>query len=344
MIYLYISVIVILILIPVSLIIYLRITEYIPQDIEDSKIIRNNNSSKSKKTLTLTTLNVGNCSLDKDQDFFLEGGKGSKCVSKQKTSKNLKAIVKMLKEIGSDFFFLQEVDEPCRRSCYTNQVKNITKKFTDYNSSFVYNYKVKHIPVPIFKPMGSAESGLLTLSKFKILESHRHRLKGDERFPKRLFFLKRCMMINKYKINDKEELILINIHLSAYDKGGLVRKKQIEHLIEFINEISKTNKYVIIGGDWNHLLDKSIYKDIMPKWVSTLPKELFDIKFRIVYDKEVNTVRSEDTPYIKGQNFETIIDGFLVSPKIEVVKINTRDYEFKYTDHNPVTISFKLNK
>ena len=342
MIYVVIAVVIILVLTPVSMIIYLSVTEYIPQDVEESKIFKNSNSSKLKKTMTLTTLNIGYSSIDKDQDFFLEGGKGSRCVSKQKTSKNLKGIASMLKETGSDFYFLQEVDEPCRRSCYTNQVKYIAKIFHDYNNSFVYNYKVKHIPLPIFKPMGSAESGLLTLSKSKISESHRHRLLGKDSFPKRLFYPKRCMMINKYRMNDKQELILINIHLSAYGKGGLKREKQIKHLIEFINEISKTNKYVIIGGDWNHIFEKSKHKGKLPKWLGVLPKELFETKFRIIYDKEVNTVRSVDTPYTKGKNFETIIDGFLVSPGIEVVKINTRDFEFKYTDHNPVTISFKL--
>ena len=150
------------------------------------------------------------------------------------------------------------------------------------------------------------------------------------------------MMVNTITCKEGRELILINIHLSAYDKGGYLRKQQIDHLIEYIKEISKTNKYVIIGGDWNHLLDNSIYQEDMPEWVSLVPDKLFKTSYKMVYDKTVNTVRSEDTPYIKGKNFETIIDGFLVSPAIEVVKVKTIDHEFKYTDHNPVTITFKL--
>ncbi len=344
MIYYIIGLIVIVLLTPVYLLLYLIITEYKPDKIENSRIMKNNISSKVKKEMTLTTLNTGYSSLDKDQDFFLEGGKGSKCVSREKTKTNLKDIVKMLKEINSDFYFLQEVDEPCRRSCFINQVRYISKKFNDYNSSFVYNYIVKYVPVPLFKPMGSAISGLLSLSKYKINESKRYQLMGDETFPRRLFFLKRCMMVNKYKLDNEKELILINIHLSAYDKGGCIRKAQCNHLIDFINELSKQNKYVIIGGDWNHLLDNSIYKEDMPEWVSLLPSKLFDTPYKIIYDKDVNTVRSEDKPYIKGENFETIIDGFLVSPAIQVTKVKARDYGFKNTDHNPVTITFKLKK
>ena len=341
MIYLYIIIPIIIIGIPITLLIYLTITEYKPDAIEDSKLIKNSKSVKSKTKMTLTTLNTGYSSLDEKQDFFVEGGKGSRCISKAKTLVNLTSIVKLLKEFNSDFYFLQEVDEPCRRSCLTNQVKYITKKFHDYNSSFAYNYKVNYVPIPLFKPMGSALSGLISLSKERIISSKRYQLKGDEKYPKRVFFLKRCMMINKYKIG-KQELTLINIHLSAYDKGGLIRKKQIDHLIEFIKEYSKENKHVIIGGDWNHLLDSTLYKSTMPEWVGLLPENLLDTSYRMIYDNSVNTVRSEDKPYIKGENFETVIDGFLVSPGIEVLNIQGSNYGFRYTDHNPVTLTFRL--
>jgi len=342
MIYIFIGVVILIILLPVALIIYLTITEYNPEEIENARIIKNNVAVKTKKTMTATTLNIGYGSLDESQDFFLEGGKRSHCVSSDKTQSNIKNIIKILKEKDSDFYFLQEVDEPCKRSCFTNQVKYISKKFNNYNSSYVNNYKVKHVPIPLFNPMGSAVSGLLSLSKHKITESKRYQLRGEETFFKRIFFLKRCMMVNTIICKDRKELILINIHLSAYDKGGYLRKQQIEHLTEFILELSKTNKYVIIGGDWNHLLDSSLYQEDMPKWVSLLPDSLFSTSYKMVYDNTVNTVRSENQPYVKGENFETVIDGFLVSPSIEVVKVETTNINFKYTDHNPVTITFKL--
>jgi len=336
------GVVIILLILLVSIISYFALTEYKPDEIENSRIIKNNITSKTKKIMKITTLNTGYSCLDKSQDFFIEGGKGSRCVSRNKTQSNLKNIIKLLRGLNSDFYFLQEVDEPCRRSCFTSQMRYISKKFNDYNSSYVNNYIVKYVPLPLFKPMGSITSGLLSLSKYKISDSKRYQLKGKEPFFKRIFFLKRCMMVNKIIYKNGKELTLINIHLSAYDKGGYLRKQQIKHLIEFINEISKTNKHVIIGGDWNHLLDDSRYKESMPDWVSLLPKALFDTKYRMVYDNEENTVRSEDTPYEKGKNFETIIDGFLVSPNIEVIKVKTTDSGFEYTDHNPVTMSFKI--
>ncbi|MBN2604249.1 MAG: endonuclease/exonuclease/phosphatase family protein, partial [Bacilli bacterium] len=55
------------------------------------------------------------------------------------------------------------------------------------------------------------------------------------------------------------------------------------------------------------------------------------------------TVRSDDAPYVEGVNFETIIDGFLLSPNITVDAVFGNDLAFENSDHNPVTIIFTLN-
>ena len=37
-----------------------------------------------------------------------------------------------------------------------------------------------------------------------------------------------------------------------------------------------------------------------------------------------------------------MIDGFIVSDNIEIINCETLDYGFKYSDHNPVLMKFKL--
>ena len=330
------------VLIPLVYIIFLMIYEYKPKEIEDAIMINPNNKLLEKE-FSLTTFNLGYCSLDKDNDFFFESGKNSRAISKEKVVSNLEGNLSIIKELDSDFYLLQEVDESGSRSYNVNQLESITTKFDNFNNSFAYDYRLKHLWYPLFKPMGSAYSGLLTLSKYGIDTSTRYELRGEESFPRRLFFLKRCMVVNKLKTKDNKDLYMINIHLSAYDKNGDIRKQQVEFLIEYLNELyDETKNYIIVGGDWNHLLPKELYKEDMPEWVNTLPEELYQDKFRLVYDKSVNTVRSEDTPYIKGQNFETVIDGFLVSPNVETVDVKSLDYGFKFTDHNPVKATFRL--
>ena len=332
----------VIILIPLGYLVFLMIYEYKPKQLEQAIMI-NANNLKVPNRFSVSTFNLGYCSLDKDNDFFFEGGENAKAISKDKVHANLKGNSELIEKLNSDFYFIQEIDEKGSRSFNVNQLEYMISKFDNYNSAFAYNYRLKYVWYPLHKPMGSAYSGLLTLSRYNIESSMRHELKGEETFPRRLFFLKRCMVVNTIKTKNNKNLYMINIHLSAYDTNGDIRKQQVNHLIEYLNDLYDEEKnYIIIGGDWNHLLPREIYKEDMPEWVSLLPDELYQDKFRLVYDKTVNTVRSEDTPYKKGVNFETVIDGFLVSPNIETVDVKTMDYGFEYTDHNPVRATFRL--
>jgi exonuclease III len=37
-----------------------------------------------------------------------------------------------------------------------------------------------------------------------------------------------------------------------------------------------------------------------------------------------------------------VIDGFIVSPNVEVLSVQTIDLDFKNSDHNPVKLTFAL--
>ncbi len=326
-----------------SFVLYLVFTEYKPEDIEEAMKLRNEIDSDLEDIKTITTFNMGYCSLDKNQDFFLEGGKNRKKISRNEVFDNLNGLTTIIKKLESDFYFLQEVDTQGSRSSNINQVEHIFKENPNYNMFYAYNYRVKWVPYPLFSPLGSAYSGLLTMSKKQFLSSTRHSLEGQETFPKSLFFLKRCMTVNRIQTNKSKNLYLINIHFSAYDKAGQYRSKQIAHVLRFIKKLyNPKENYIIVGGDFNLLLDKNAFEENMPEWVGILPQSVYESDFEVIYDSKVNTVRSEDRPYKKGINFETVIDGFIVSPNIGISKVETHDYGFEYTDHNPVTLSFKL--
>ena len=38
-----------------------------------------------------------------------------------------------------------------------------------------------------------------------------------------------------------------------------------------------------------------------------------------------------------------VIDGFILSPNVELVSVNTLDEGFTYSDHNPVKLQVKLS-
>jgi endonuclease/exonuclease/phosphatase family metal-dependent hydrolase len=322
---------------------YIVITDFTPEEIQDALILEDNEVSISGTTFTVTTFNIGYCGLDDAQDFFMDGGSMSRSSSEAQTLENLVAVNSFIETQNSDFFFLQEVDVKGTRSFNVNQQQSILNTFDDYSATYSYNLKAKWIPIPITNPLGSAYSGLMNLSKFSPDSSTRYKLPGDEPIPKRYFDLDRSIMEDVYTLDNGKKLYMLNIHLSAYDKGGTIRAEQIQFMTDYIKDLyNEGENYIIFGGDWNHLLDNDKFTEDLPDWVATIPNTLFETGFSLAYDTTVNTVRSDETPYEAGVTFETVIDGFLVSPNIQVDSIVGSDLAFENSDHNPVTLTFTL--
>lgn len=324
---------------------YIILTDYSPDDVTDSMIIENAENTITGTTFTITTFNIGYAGLDKDQDFFMDGGTMSRSSSKEQTQNNIDAFLSFMETVDSDFFLLQEVDVKADRSFDINQLEAISEHFEDYTSTFAYNFKVPWVPIPVTNPIGGVEAGLMNVSKYTVDSSTRYQLPTEDIFLQKHFDLDRAIMEDIYTLENGKKLYIVNIHLSAYDAGGTTRAEQVEFLINYIDEIYNDGEnYIVFGGDWNHLLDETKMTDDLPDWIALLPDELFETGFNLAYDTNISTVRSDDTPYTEGVNFESVIDGFLVSPNIEIISVTGHDLEFENSDHNPVTLTFKLTE
>ena len=119
-------------------------------------------------------------------------------------------------------------------------------------------FVLPHLHVYVFTPFSVQEAGIVTMSKYDIESSVRYSLPIDESFPTKFFDLDRCFMITRYRAGDSKELVLINVHLSAYDEGGVYRKKQLELLNEVLKQERDKGNYVIAGGDFNHDIAESL--------------------------------------------------------------------------------------
>ena len=160
---------------------YMTLTKEQPADVISLKA--ENNKERVLATgneFKVTTFNIGYAGLDKDQDFFMDGGKGSGSSSKEQTETNLKNMLSFLQNENSDFALLQEVDIKSLRSFDVNEHEFLKKGLPDYVSSFGKNYDTKWVPVPIINPMGYAEAGLSTFSKYTVQEAKRFQLPGME--------------------------------------------------------------------------------------------------------------------------------------------------------------------
>ena len=170
----------------------------------------------------------------------------------------------------------------------------------------------------------------------------------DNSFLAKFLDLDRCFIITRYEVANGKELVLINNHMSAYDEGGMIRAKQLELLNTVMKQEYDQGNYVIVGGDFNHVLniDEEAFssEQLVPSWVNSLSDEELPDGMKIVNasnNLEVATCRDSDIPYTKGVNYVTILDGFIISDNIVAVAENI-DADFMYSDHNPVKLTFKL--
>jgi len=290
---------------------------------------------------------MGYAGLDKEQDFFMDGGTQSRSKSKEQTKLNLEAIASVMKATGSSLFMLQEVDVNSSRSNGINEVSYLSNTFPHYSSVFGTNYKVTWVPVPVLDPMGSVHSGLLTLSQYASTSNVRYDLPGKESWPRQQFDLDRAFMESRFPVNNGKELILINLHLSAFDKGGTICKQQLEYLSTYIEKENNKGNYLILGGDWNHSLpgtapDRFKTRQAWPEWLQKFPEDFKPDGFEWAVDAKVPSVRTLDVPYTEAVNFRAVIDGFLVSPNITIHKVQGHELSFEHSDHNPVTVDFIL--
>jgi hypothetical protein len=105
-------------------------------------------------------------------------------------------------------------------------------------------------------------------------------------------------------------------------------------MLDYITHIYDPQKnYVVVGGDFNYLMDRKI--DDHPDWLPPFPNDLYDSEFLPVFDSKKTTMRS-------SEGKEYTIDGFIVSKNVKVIDCKTLDYRFEFSNHNPVTLKFKI--
>lgn len=330
---------------------YLALTEYRPQPIIPVQLRggQQDRALSPGDELIVTSFNIGYAALDQDTDFFMDGGTMSRGISKERVEANLTKIVDFLKWQDSDIYLIQEVDQKSTRSYSVDQRAKISDSLEDYDSSFGINYQVGWVPVPLQQPMGKVLSGILTLSKFTVSDTSRYVLPGEYSWPTRLAQLDRCLLESRIPLTNRKELVIAHVHLSAYDEGGFIRNQQLSFLEEYARSEYAKGNYVIIGGDWNHLLSKNPdefrarHSANWPDWLQLLPRDFLS-EFKWAYDEEIPTNRSLEAPYNPKTSFVVTIDGFLVSPNIEILEVRGHDLGFQFSDHNPVTVRLRLEQ
>ncbi|MBP3412746.1 MAG: endonuclease/exonuclease/phosphatase family protein [Oscillospiraceae bacterium] len=326
---------------------FLTVTEYNPAFAETAdRGSVNRTETIVNRSLSLLSFNTGYAGLGADADFFMDGGEGVLPAEEASVQENMEGIQKLLSLTDTDFIFLQEVDTDSQRSFNTNQWLKYEKELKDYESRFALNHSCSYVPYPFTQPMGKIHSGIATYSSYDIVSATRYSLPNPFSWPTRIANLKRCLLVTRIPIEDSEQqLVLINVHMEAYDDGS-GKSEQTRQLISLVKEEYAKGNYVIAGGDFNQSFPES---DAFPVkdpqlWTPGVLTRISD-GFKYCYDDSTPTCRLLNQPYDPDSEDTQfyVIDGFLVSPNITIDRVETLDYDFLYSDHNPVLLEFTLN-
>ncbi len=304
---------------------------------------------KIGQSYTAVIQNLGFGAYTDDFTFFMDGGKQSWAESRESVVACIEASASKIEALNPDFIMLQEVDFDSTRSYHINQRQMLENRFKAYSSAFAVNYNSAFLMYPLTQPHGASKSGILTLSKHNISETLRRNLPISQGFSKFLD-LDRCYTISRIPTENGKELVLFNVHLSAYGGSDEIRTAQMTMLFKDMKKEYENGNYIVCGGDFNHdFTGDSTQKlnggqTVDFGWAQPFPADLLPdcIKRCTNYSGElIPTCRNCDVPYEEG-NFTIIVDGFLVSENVEAVKTENIKADFKYSDHNPVVLEFVL--
>ena len=318
---------------------------------------------------TMLNWNIGFGAYSDDYSFFMDGGKYSRGFSEEAVQKNLDGVKETVSEASAkyaknefDFICYQEVDYEATRSYKINQSRFLYTFHDAYSYVFAQNYDSPYILFPFNEPHGANKSGIMTFSKYRIESAIRKQVPVEKGFMKYLD-LDRCYSKTRISVNKGErDLLIINLHLSAYTSDGTIAIEQLKLLLADCKQEIEKGNYVICAGDFNK--DLVGYADVSGEssatlfcdnsavegWAKQIDSKVFEntrmSKVEYTEYLEGNPVpscRNADRPYSED-NKVYIVDGFLVSDNVQVTNAIVLDEQFKYSDHNPVVMSFKLKK
>ena len=303
------------------------------------------------ENLTVTAWNIGFGAYTDQFSFFMVGGEYSRGFSEKIVKETVESMGAQLANFRSDFNLVQEVDVDSTRSYHIDEKALLLESLPTQNAVFTQNYDSPYLFWPLIKPHGKSKSGLLTLSDYEITSAERRSLPIQDGFAK-FIDLDRCYSSSRIPTASGKELVLYNVHLSAYSTDPTIADQQLAVLYEDMIAEYAADNYVVCGGDFNKDLlgdSSEIFGVSMEggNWAKSFPFENVPDGFSVIapYNPEnpVPSSRNADAPWDPETNFQLTIDGFLISDNVECVQADTADLQFAYSDHNPVQLTFRLN-
>jgi len=341
------------------------------QELQVEEISQNTeagNELTTEKNYSALTYNIGFGAYTPDFSFFMDGGKSSWAKSKDSVKETIKGAGELVASKDPDFALVQEIDLDATRSYHVNEYSILKENIPAYNCVFAQNYDSAFLFYPFTQPHGKSKAGLALFSKYPITGSLRRSFPISTSFTK-FFDLDRCYSISRVPVDNGKELVIFELHMSAYGNSDAIREGQIRMLSEDMQKEYEAGNYVICGGDFNHDLKAADTQSkasdasnntqtdsgdsaepeslAYPFPRSELPEHFSFCLDQLSEDEKNNlwnSARNADMEYVPGETYTVTLDGFIISDNVECTKYENVNTGYSYSDHDPVYMEFQLKK
>ena len=307
-------------------------------------------------TASLIIWNTGYSGLGAKSNFFYDGNgallSGGKMVRppEELVDSYIEGAIRFIRMHEADFYLFQEVDRNSKRSYCKDIFQLYLNQLPNYDAYYARNFLVKRMPIPILEPWnayGKTDSGLASFSKYHSTKSTRFQLPGEYTWPTNIFQLDRCVLVTRYKHKNGKELVVMNIHNSAFDEGGSLKTLQMDYLKDLATKEYEKGNYVILGGDWNQCppffkFDGFVENQNNKYHQTNIDATFYPEAWKWIYDPTVPSNRKVDDLYVAGKTFVTLIDFYLLSPNLKAVEVKTINEDFQFSDHQAVSLTVQF--
>jgi endonuclease/exonuclease/phosphatase family metal-dependent hydrolase len=290
--------------------------------------------------LSICTWNLGYGGLGAGSDFVVDGGSHWLPPSRRAVRENAAGIARWMAAHPTDILLVQELARAGPINYWVDLKATVDRTLKECGLAF---YADVRAGAPIW-PL-SVEHGIGSYSRVGIGEADVWPLPADGDRPS-AWVRKRygALLIRLPTARPDRSWSIINIHLAAFDPGGLLRQRQIQALFDYAEREHQAGRFVVIGGDWNlRLAQTDFHHTTAPKdltWLADIDRAMLPPGWTIVADPAVASVRTDDKPFARGENYTAVIDGFAISPNVAVRAVHGADLAFRHSDHQPVLAVF----
>lgn len=288
-------------------------------------------------TLDLLTWNLGYAGLGAGSDFIADGGRNALPPSPGAVRENVDAIVEVLRANAADIVILPEIARPSPLNYWADLYGAVERALPGTDRLFSADVFTRFLPWPI-----RFEHGLAIYARKRVAEFRVVPLPLEPAQFGGLYRRAYSARVARLPMDGKSDWAIIGVHLAAFDENGEVRRRQLAAVFDLAQKLHAEGCAVVIAGDFNLTLAETDFpsttrtEDLF--WVQSFPRDLLPPGWTIAADAATPSVRTNERPYVAGENYTAVIDGFILSPGVSAERVQGVDLGFANSDHQPVAI------